>query len=170
MSCKLYLWGVTASVWTTLYQVAAGSQLQTMTFYLFHIKHLSSLNSHPMHTSCPQTLGVSLRQCWAPVPNQCFSAGNTGTQTHPWLRTEPDSEPTHHFVFKGSFKLQPSVAGAPVVNDNDNIAQRGQGVQSEVLDSFKPVVHQLYLEYKSSTESRGHLLIQFQILFIFTFL
>lgn len=122
MSCKLYLWGVPALLWTTLCQVAAGSQPQTMTLYLSHIKHLSSLNSHLIHTSCPQTPGVSHRQCWAPVPNQCFSAGNTGTQTHPWLRTQPDSEPTYHFVFKGSFKLQPSVAGAPVVNDNNNIA------------------------------------------------
>lgn len=54
--------------------------------------------------------------------------------------------PTYHFVFKGTFKLKPSVAGPPVVNHNHHVAQRSQGVQAEILDSFKPIVHQLHLE------------------------
>lgn len=53
---------------------------------------------------------------------------------------------THHFIFKGAFKFKPSVTGSPVVYHHNHIAQGGQGVQAEVLDSFKPVVHQLHLE------------------------
>lgn len=55
---------------------------------------------------------------------------------------------THHFIFKGAFKFKPSVTGSPVVYHDNYVSQGGQGVQAEILDSFKPVVHQLHLEEK----------------------
>lgn len=57
---------------------------------------------------------------------------------------------THHFILKGAFKFKPSVAGPPVVYHHDHIAQRGQGVQSEVLHAFKPIIHQLHLRKKDN--------------------
>jgi hypothetical protein len=53
---------------------------------------------------------------------------------------------THHFIFKGAFKFKSSVTGSPVVYHHNHITQGGQGVQAEILDSFKPIVHQLHLE------------------------
>lgn len=82
----------------------------------------------PWHFTFPPSIHLytlpvpKSQECHTGSAGHLCQAGNTGTQTHLWLRTEPDSEPTYHFVFKSSFKLQPSVAGAPVVNDNNNIA------------------------------------------------
>lgn len=55
---------------------------------------------------------------------------------------------THHFIFKGAFKFKTSVTGSPVVYHHNHITEGGQGVQAEILDSFKSIVHQLYLEKK----------------------
>lgn len=55
---------------------------------------------------------------------------------------------THHFIFKGAFKFKPSVTGSPVVYHYNHITQRGQGIQAEILDSFKPIIHQLHLRKK----------------------
>lgn len=123
-SCELQIVSLRSHSLIMNYPVSGWSWFTAWNHDILSFPHQASFlpELSPIHTSCPQTPKVSHRQCWAPVPKQCFSAGNTGTQTHLWTRTEPDSESTYHFVFKGSFKLQPSVAGAPIVNDNNNIA------------------------------------------------
>lgn len=61
-------------------------------------------------------------------------------------------------MFKGAFKFKPSVTGSPVFYHNNHITQGVQGVQTEILeilDSLKPIVHQLYLGTTMDEEDSG---------------
>lgn len=159
--------GVRDSLWSVTWAKLEMVHNLKLWHYLSHTEHLSSLSW--IHVA--QLSAIPL-----PKPRQ-HHADNTGHLCHisvsayitlglkptfGWKQRVQAQSSTYHFVFKGSFKLQPSVTGASVVNDNNDIAQGGQSVQTEILDSFEAVVHQLYLEEEQGhnhrqMESRGHL-------------
>lgn len=62
----------------------------------------------------------------------------------------------YHSVLHSSFKLESSLAGAPTINDQYNIAQRGQCAQPQVLHPFIRVIDQLHLQGSNrQTLNRG---------------
>lgn len=98
VSSKAYLVGVKNPLQTTLrYACQAGVGLSPKlelvcslmpSGYIFPTLSIFSISSSHS-TACsfaPQAQAASHGQCWASVPQQCFSSGNAGTQTCPWLK------------------------------------------------------------------------------------